>query len=220
MNNRRVYFVAALILALALALTACMQDESRTVQTAPTATAGYMPGAGDNGASGVNDNSMNDGANTGSGASGATGSTGTTGSAGMTGSTGASGATGSTGNTSSSTDGALGAFDWANGAADIEKAIGRISEIAESRVVVTNSTALVGVKFDNVYKGQLTERIREMVAAEVLRADPSIQTVAVTSEPGDVQKVYALSDQIRAGRTADELSSDINAIVRNATTMR
>ena len=124
------------------------------------------------------------------------------------------------GNTSSASDGALNPFDWANGAAQIEKAIAGISEIADSRVVVTNSTALVGVKFDNVYKGKLTERIREMVAAEVLRADPSIQTVAVTSEEADVQKVYQLSDQIRAGRTADELAPEINAIVRNATTLR
>ena len=81
-------------------------------------------------------------------------------------------------------------------------------------------TALVGVKFDNVYKGRLTERIRQMVAAEVLRADPSIQTVAVTSDEGDVARVYQLSDQIRAGRTASELSQEINAIVRNATTLR
>ena len=107
-----------------------------------------------------------------------------------------------------------------NGAADIEKAIGRISEISDARVVVTNSTALVGVKFDNAYKGEITERIREMVAAEVLRADPSIQTVAVTASEDDVNKVYALSEQIRAGRNADELSAEINAIVRNATTLR
>ena len=53
-----------------------------------------------------------------------------------------------------------------------------------------------------------------------MKADPSIQTVAVTSDEGDVAKVYAISDQIRAGRTADELSADINAIVRNATTLR
>ena len=59
-----------------------------------------------------------------------------------------------------------------------------------------------------------------MVAAEVMKVDPSIQTVAVTAEPQDVEKIYGLSDQIRAGRTADELSSDINAIVRNAATMR
>ena len=83
-----------------------------------------------------------------------------------------------------------------------------------------NTTALVGVKFDNAYKGELTERIREMVAAEVLKADPAIQTVAVTSAPEDVKKVYELSEQIRSGRTADELSADINSIVRNATTLR
>ena len=127
---------------------------------------------------------------------------------------------GATGNTASTADGALKPFDWANSAADIEKAIGQISELSEARVVVTNTTALVGVKFDGAYKGQLTERIREMVAAEVLKADPSIQTVAVTGDPEDVEKIYTLSDQIRAGRTADELSAEINSIVRNATTLR
>ena len=134
--------------------------------------------------------------------------------------TGATGTDGNNGNTSSSAGGALGAFDWANGAAAIEKAISRISEISDARVVVTNSTALVGVKFDNAYKGEVTERIREMVAAEVLKADPSIQTVAVTGNDADVKKIYELSEQIRSGRTADELSADINAIVRNATTLR
>ena len=139
---------------------------------------------------------------------------------GATGASGATGATGAAGNTAASTDGALNPFDWANGAADIEKAIARISEISEARVVVTNTTALVGVKFDNAYKGEITERIREMVAAEVLKADPSIQTVAVTATAEDVKKVYDLSEQIRSGRTADELAADINAIVRNATTLR
>lgn len=129
-------------------------------------------------------------------------------------------ATANDGTTTGTVNGALTPFDWANGASRIEDAIARISEIGESRVVVVDSTALVGVKFDNVYKGQLTERIRQMVAAEVLKADPSIQTVAVTSDAGDVEKVYQISDQIRAGRTADELSDDIHAIVRNATTMR
>ena len=72
----------------------------------------------------------------------------------------------------------------------------------------------------NRYAERTRERIREMVAAEVLKADPSIQTVAVTSDADDVAKIYGLSDQIRAGRTADELSAEINSIVRNATTFR
>ena len=112
------------------------------------------------------------------------------------------------------------AFDWRANEAQVEDRINQISEIAESRVVVTGSTALVGVKFAPAYKGEMTERIREMVASEVLRADPTIQTVAVTADAEDVKKVYDLSEQIRAGRTADELAADINSIVRNATTLR
>lgn len=215
MINRRMTLAAALILALGLTLTGCMNSTTRDAQPAPTATADFMPGTTDGG-QGVNNptatiqptvtdqNGMIDGNGM---AGNGTGMAGT-------------GTAGNNGNTGATSNGALNPFDWANGASQIEQAIARISEIAESRVVVANSTALVGVKFDNVYKGQLTERIRQMVAAEVMRADPTIQTVAVTSDAGDVQKVYQLSDQIRAGRTASELSQEINAIVRNATTLR
>lgn len=129
-------------------------------------------------------------------------------------------ATNNMGNTSESTGGALGAFDWANGAANIESNINQISEISESRVVVTGTTALVGVKFTNAYKGEMTERIREMIAGEVMKADPNIQTIAVTSDEEDVTKVYSLSDQVRSGRTMNDLATQINEIVRNATTLR
>ena len=198
MRYSRLLLTLALVMALGMALTGCMNDNTRNNQVSPTATADFMPGS-TYGGDGVNNPTASAspaiiGDNNGNGTN--------------------------AGNTAGTSNGALNPFDWANGAAQIEKAINGISELSESRVVVTNSTALVGVKFDNVYKGQLTERIRQMVAAEVMRADPTIQTVAVTSDAGDVQKVYHLSDQIRAGRTASELSQEINAIVRNATTLR
>ena len=194
--NRKIIPVILIIAAACLALAACMNNGGTNAQPTPGPTANYAPNATDGG-----------GAQNGNGAAGLTNN-------------GDATNNGATGNTAATTDGALNPFDWAHGAADIEKAIGRISEISDARVVVTNSTALVGVKFDNAYKGEITERIREMVAAEVLRADPSIQTVAVTASEDDVNKVYALSEQIRAGRNADELSAEINAIVRNATTLR
>ena len=208
--NRKIIPVILIVAVACVALAACMNNGGTTTRPAPTAN--YAPGATDgtgngaqngNGAAGLtnNANNPNNVNNANNGADGAMNN-------------------GSAGNTPATTDGALNPFDWANGAADIEKAIARISEVADARVVVTNSTALVGVKFDNAYKGQITERIREMVAAEVLRADPNIQTVAVTASEDDVNKVYELSEQIRSGRTADELSAQINAIVRNATTLR
>ena len=196
--NRKIIPVILIVAAACLALAACMNNGGTSVQPTPGPTANFAPNATDGSAQNGN------------------------GTAGLTNSGDAAnnGATGATGNTAATTDGALNPFDWANGAADIEKAIARISEVSDARVVVTNSTALVGVKFDNAYKGEITERIREMVAAEVLRADPNIQTVAVTASEDDVDKVYELSEQIRSGRTADELAAEINAIVRNATTLR
>ncbi len=112
------------------------------------------------------------------------------------------------------------AFDWLTGSGQVEGNVNRISEIADSRVVVAGTTALVGVKFAPQYQGEMTERIREMVAAEVMEADPSIQTVAVTAEGEDVDRVFDISDRLRAGENAEQLGGEINEIVRNATTLR
>ena len=98
------------------------------------------------------------------------------------------------------------AFDWLTGSGTVEANVNRISEIADSRVVVTGTTALVGVKFTSAYQGEMTERIREMVA--------------VTAEGEDVDRVFEISDRLRAGEDANALSADINEIVRNATTLR
>ena len=111
-------------------------------------------------------------------------------------------------------------FDWRANEAKVEERINQISEISESRVVVAGTTALVGVKFASAYKGEMTERIREMIAGVVREADPSVQTVAVTAEQGDVDKVYGYADQIQSGKDGESLAEDINRIVRNITTMR
>ena len=204
--NRKVFSIVLIVVVAGLVLAACMNNDAESPQTRPQATADYAPQAtaGANGVSGATGNGAEN-----SGALGAGSGMGNNG-----------GSANGDGSTANSADGALTPFDWANRVSEIEGAIARISEISEARVVVSGTTALAGVKFDNAYKGEMTERIREMVASEVLKADPSIQTVAVTASAEDVQKVYALADQIRSGRSADELSADINSIVRNATTLR
>jgi len=111
-------------------------------------------------------------------------------------------------------------FDWNTGAQDVEAAITQLSEIKDARVVIAGNTALVGVKFDDAYKGEMTERIREMVSGVVKQKDPSIQTVAVTNETDDVTGIYDISDKVRGGQRFDEFKNDIESMVRNITTMR
>ncbi|MBE5767108.1 MAG: hypothetical protein E7335_08100 [Clostridiales bacterium] len=111
-------------------------------------------------------------------------------------------------------------YDWMTNADTIENRIGQISEIAECRIVVSGNTALVGVRFTPQYKGEMTERIREMIAGQIKAADPTLQIVAVTANEEDVTRIYEISDAVKAGQSIDELDSDIDTIVRNTTTMR
>ena len=111
------------------------------------------------------------------------------------------------------------AFDWVKNGQSVEDNLTRISEISEARVVTAGSTALVAVRFSPAYQGEMTARIREMIAGEVMKADPSIKTVAVTAENEDVTRVYDISNRMRAGNIIDTVENDINEIVRNATTL-
>lgn len=120
----------------------------------------------------------------------------------------------------SNAQGSNATFDWTKNAAGIEARINQISEISESRVVVNGNTALVAVKFAPEYRGEMTERIRQMVAAEIMAADPQIQTVAVTADDDDVEDIFDIAEDLLAGANADEIKDDINEIVRNATTLR
>lgn len=112
------------------------------------------------------------------------------------------------------------AFDWMKNAGSVEQKINLLSEIESSRVVVTGNTALVGVTFTSQYQGEMTSRIRDLVASEVQQADPAIKTVAVTSEKEDVDKINDIADRMAKGTPESELESEIDTIVRNVTTMQ
>jgi hypothetical protein len=111
-------------------------------------------------------------------------------------------------------------FDWPTKATTIENRINMFSEIQECSIVTAGNTALVGVVFTPQYKGQMTQRIRDMIAGEVMAADPTIQVVGVTAEPNDVTKIKQLEQQQRSGTSPDQLNTEVEKIVRNATTLR
>ena len=114
---------------------------------------------------------------------------------------------------------AQGAFDWLVNGEKVEENLSKISEISEARVIVNGDTALVAVKFNPAYKGELTDRIREMISTEITKADPRVKTVSVTADEDAVTKTYALSDRMRAGEVIDSLKNDIEKIIRNVTTL-
>lgn len=111
------------------------------------------------------------------------------------------------------------AYDWTGNAQDVQDKINQLSEIQESAIVVSGKTALVGVSFTGSYAGELTQRIHDMVAAQVQAADPDIEKVAVTSNEEDVRKIEELAGKIQSGTAVSEVEQEIDSIVRNVTTM-
>ncbi len=111
-------------------------------------------------------------------------------------------------------------FDWLQMGTSVEDKINMLSEIEKSRIVVNEGTALVGVQFAGQYQGELTQRIRDMVAGEVMAADASVQTVAVTADAEDVQKINRIADQIASGTPVQDFKQEIDSIVRNVTTLQ
>lgn len=111
-------------------------------------------------------------------------------------------------------------MDWNRDAGNVEAALEQLSEIETARVAVSGDTALVGVKFDPAYKGEMTERIRGMIDGVVKKADPSIQNVTVTAVEEDVDRITEIAERVRAGagEVFDDFKDDIETIIRNATT--
>ena len=111
-------------------------------------------------------------------------------------------------------------FDWLGMGTSVQDRINMLSEIQESRIIVNGNTALVGVTFTSQYKGEMTQRIRDMIAGEIQKADANVQTVAVTAEQEDVKKINEIADKIAAGTPVGELESEIDSIIRNMTTIQ
>ena len=114
------------------------------------------------------------------------------------------------------------AFDWNSESKNVEDAIAQLSEIKEARIAISGDTALVGVRFDDAYKGEMTDRIREMIAGVVQKADPRIKTVAVTADENDVNSIFDMAERVAsgAGQVFEDFGEDIKKIVNNVTTMR
>ncbi len=109
-------------------------------------------------------------------------------------------------------------FAWANNTAQVTERINQFSEIANSSVVVDGNTALVGVEFDPQYKGELTERIRQMIAGVVMSYDAQVQTVAVTAEGEDMKSIGELAEMMISGDMS-AVKTEMDKIIRNTTTL-
>lgn len=89
----------------------------------------------------------------------------------------------------------------------------RLSEISKATTVVVGDTALIGVEFDAQYKGEMTTRIKDMVASRAKAADKRIQNVTVTADPDLLTRVTDLGKKLDGGSVISDITTEFTEIV-------
>lgn len=92
-------------------------------------------------------------------------------------------------------------------------AAAKISEIDSCVTAIIGDTCVAGVQFDKQYKGELTDRIRDMVAARIQAAAPNVDRIAITSDPQIAVEIGAIADRISQSSALGDLASDLNVLM-------
>jgi len=103
--------------------------------------------------------------------------------------------------------------NWQDKAEKIADAAARQKEIESATCVITGNTALVGVQFDEQYKGELTDAIKKKVEERCMNADSTIRNVVVTADPDIVSRIEEMWRDIRGGKPISGFTSEINELL-------
>lgn len=97
--------------------------------------------------------------------------------------------------------------DKAAVADQIKDEINKMSEVHASAVVVHGNTALIGVRYDDAYKGELTGRITTMIEEKAKQIDTALSNIVVTDDTAMIDEI----EDMRANMSGGTLIGDIKA---------
>lgn len=94
-----------------------------------------------------------------------------------------------------------------------EKAV-RVEGVKEATVVLTGSTALVGIDLQAGINRENTSAVKAKVAEIVKGADNRIKNVLVSTDPDTVTRISRVSRGIAEGRPITSFSKEVGEIIR------
>lgn len=97
---------------------------------------------------------------------------------------------------------------------DVAASVVRLKSIDSATVMVTDRTAYVGVMMDKNYKGGMTSKIKDQVSKQVRKADPSVDRVFVSANPGFVNRLRDYARDVRNGRPISGLLQGFSDLVQ------
>lgn len=95
----------------------------------------------------------------------------------------------------------------------VANAAARVKEVESATCLITGNTAMVGLQFNEQYKGQLTDSIKRQVEKRVRETDNRINRVVVTADPDLVSRIEEIFREIGNGRPISGFTEEINEMI-------
>ena len=89
----------------------------------------------------------------------------------------------------------------------------KISEVDSCVTAIIGDTCVAGVAFDSQYKGELTDRIRDMVTSRIQSVAPTLERIAITSDPELAATIGDIANKITQTNTLTTLTDDLTAVI-------
>jgi len=99
----------------------------------------------------------------------------------------------------------------------IVKEVTKLKDVKSATVVITDSTALVGINLTSGTKGNLNAQIKKEVEDAVKKADRNIARVSVTADPDLFTRIGNIARDIGQGRPISGFATEVEEIIRRIT---
>ncbi|QUH20964.1 YhcN/YlaJ family sporulation lipoprotein [Alkaliphilus sp. B6464] len=99
----------------------------------------------------------------------------------------------------------------------IVKEVTKLKDVKSATVVITDSTALVGINLTSGTKGNLNAQIKKEVEDAVKKADRNIDRVSVTADPDLFTRIGNIARDIGQGRPISGFATEVEEIIRRIT---
>lgn len=102
----------------------------------------------------------------------------------------------------------------------LAKKVKELNEIDDATVILTENTALVGVKIKGNVKGEMTTDLKRNVENKIKNTDNRIKNVAVTANPDLATRLRDIMFDIERGRPLSGFAVEIKEILKRITPVK
>lgn len=99
-------------------------------------------------------------------------------------------------------------------ASDLSGVAARVPGVNGATVVLTGTTAYVGIDQEAGLEESETDRIKQDVSNEVQKAQPRLTAVFVSSDPDIVTRLRRIADGVAAGQPVSSFADELTEIAR------